>query len=234
MYRSGIGKKVNSCIRNIICLSLNLFQWQPWLDAVDKWQIINLRTFDFTFQSRCRQVCAQEKSRVVISHVPSQDKRSWLLWNATTDVTYRPIVFPVANVRAADLISDLHFSSRQWLARKKVLPFVARKWAARRRLVGGRMGTARCTRREIMAKGTWRGVGISSRRHYRPRALTVRAIESLFSSWVPLARRRWARPQSGLSLSAERYIRLVRIWQKNCRSWVIDDVPAETCNPLKT
>jgi len=35
-------------------------------------------------------------------------------------------------------------------------------------------------RREIMAKGIWKGVGISSRRYYRPRALTVRAIESLF------------------------------------------------------
>lgn len=114
------------------------------------------------------------------------------------------------------------FSLRQWIVQKKVLLFVAHKWAVKRRLkrFGDRMGTA-CTRREIIAKGIWKGVDISSRRYYCPRVLTycTRNWISL-SFWIPHTwwRQCWTRPRSGLSLSTERYIRLVRIQQINCRS----------------
>jgi len=145
-----------------------------------------------------------------------------IIMKCATDVTYRPIVFLV-NVQAADLISGLHFFLRQWIVQKKVLLFVAYKWAVKRRLkrFGGRMGTAWCTRRKIIAKGIWKGVDISSRRYYCPRVLTycTRNWISL-SFWIPHTwwRRCWARPRSGLSLRTERYIRLVRIQQINCRS----------------
>lgn len=94
-----------------------------------------------------------------------------------TEVTYRPIVFLVVNARDG----WPHFQATIFLRDnrsrgKECCP----SWLLSERRGGGRMGTARCTRREIIAKGTWRGVGISSRRYYRPRALTVRAIESLF------------------------------------------------------
>ena len=157
-------------------------------------------------------MCVQEKSHVIISHVPSQDKRTWLLWNAWPTLpigqscSYSPICKRLTSFQTSIFL-------RYNGSCGKVLPFVARKWAARRRL-GDRMGTARCTRREIMAKGTWRGVGISSRRYYRPRILTVRAIESLL---CPESRsfgddNAELRPQSGLSFNVERYIRPVRIW----------------------
>lgn len=104
-----------------------------------------------------------------------------IIMKCATDVTYRPIVFLV-NVQATDLISGLHFSLRQWIVRKKVLPFVAHKWAVKRRLerLAGRMGTARCTRREIMAKGIWKGVDISPWRYYCPRALTYAQLNLSF------------------------------------------------------
>lgn len=145
-----------------------------------------------------------------------------IVMKRATDVTYRYSWLPMCK---RDLISGLHFSSRQWIVWKKVLPFVARKWAARWRLVGGRMGTA-----TMHAKGDYGKRDLKGRRHFFAALLSPTCANCtrnwiFLSSWVPLARWRqwWARPQSGLSLSAERYIRLVHIRQKNCQSWVIDD-----------
>lgn len=75
-----------------------------------------------------------------------------------------------------------------------------------------------------------------TRRYYRPRALTARAIESLFR---PGARsfgddNAGARPQSGLFLNSKRCVsQSVCIREKNWRSGVINNIPSwEMRDPL--
>lgn len=111
-----------------------------------------------------------------------------IFMKCATGVTYRPIVFLVANVQAADLISNLHFSSRQWVARKKILPFVAYKWTARRRLVGGRSGHG-----PMHAKGDYGKRDLKGRWHFFAALLLPTCANCTrnwisLSSWVSLAR----------------------------------------------
>lgn len=158
-------------------------------------------------------VCAQEKSHVVISHVPSQDKRSWSLWNVATGITYRLVVFLVRQCASGwpHFRPPFFLRNNGSCGEKSAAlrgSWVSGEEEARRSNGHGPM----CTRREIMAKGTWRG----RRRFFAALLLPTCANCTRnwisLSSWVPLARWRqcWARPQSGLSLSTERYIRLVR------------------------
>lgn len=101
-----------------------------------------------------------------------------IVMKLATDVTYRYSWSPMCK-RPTSFQASIFLRDNGSYG-KKCCP----SWLVSERREGGspevEWARPRCTRREIMAKGTWRGVGIFSRRYYRPRALTVRAIESLF------------------------------------------------------
>lgn len=149
---------------------------------------------------------------------PREKSGVLMITKRAPNICYRLIVLSVAE-QAADLVSDLHFSSPRdngnRAEKRSALPLGDLQVSGQKeRLVGeSDMGTARRTKGNY-GKGTKKGGTSAFLRgviiaHVRG-ALTVRAIESLFyvlrGSHTPVTTIPRVRPQSGLSLSAKRYI----------------------------
>lgn len=161
-------------------MPLNLFRWQLRSIQSTKWQIINLCIRFYFLIMMSSSVPAGKVSHNFSRALARQT--ILIFMKCATDVTYRPIVFLVANVQATDLISNLHFSSRQWIARKKMLPFVAYKWTARRRLVGGRSGHG-----PMHAKGDYGKRDLKGRRHFFAALLLPTCANCTRKNWISLS-----------------------------------------------
>lgn len=173
---------------------------------------------------------AGKVSRRNFSRALARDKRSWSLWNARPELPigqsypWLPMCKRLTPFQASIFLRDN--GSR---VKKKYCP----SWLINKRWGGGSSEARQRSNGHgpLHAKGDYGKRDLKGRWHFFTALLWPTCANCTRnwispSSWIPLARWRqcWARPQSGLSLSTERYIRLVRIRQINRRSWVIDDI----------